>query len=81
MSVCVTQLSQQVDQDKHVGEEASAAPGGLNVLTLLPPLEPHPDPVLQEGADQAEPGHVGQVVLGDPQELQQRRGWLLTFSS
>lgn len=79
--MCVTKLSQEVDQDKHVGEEASAAPGGLNVITLLPPLEPHPASILQEGADQAEPGHVGQVVLGDPQKLQQRRDWLLTLSS
>lgn len=68
----ITQLSQQVEQDEDVGEEVSAAPGGVDVLALLPPLEPHPDPVLQEGADQAETGHVGEVVFGDPQELQQR---------
>lgn len=72
MCVCVTQLSQQVEQDEDVGEEASAAPGGVDVLALLAPLEPHPDAVLQEGADQAEPGHVGEVVFGDPQELKTR---------
>lgn len=77
----ITQLSQQVEQDEDGGEEASTVPGGVDVLVLLPPLKPHPDPVLQEGADQAEPGHVGQVVLGDPQELQgERRSVLLCGS-
>lgn len=71
--MCITQLPQQVQQDEDVGEDASAAPGGLDVLGLLRPLEPHPEPVLQEGADQAEPGHVGEVVLGPPQELQRHQ--------
>lgn len=66
----LTQLAQQVDQDEEVGQEAPAVPGGVDVLALLPPLEPHADPVLQEGADQAEAGHMGEVVLGDSQKLQ-----------
>lgn len=70
-SRCITQLAQQVDQDEEVGQEASAVPGGVDVLALLPPLEPHADAVLQEGADQAESGHVGEVVLGDAQELEE----------
>lgn len=64
--VWVTELPQQVEKDEDVGEEAPAAPGGLDVVTLLHPLEPHADPILQEGADQAEPGHVGEVVFGHP---------------
>lgn len=67
----ITQLAQQVDQDEEVGQEASAVPGGVDVLALLPPLEPHADAVLQEGADQAESGHMGEVVLGDTQELEE----------
>lgn len=70
----VTQLPQQVEQDEEVGEETSTVPGGLDVLALLPPLKPHADPVLQEGADQAEPGHMGEVVLGDPQKLREEEG-------
>lgn len=72
MCVSVTQLSQQVDEDEEVGDEEATAPGGVDVLALLTPLEPHPDAVLEEGADQAEAGHVGEVVFGHPQELKQR---------
>ncbi len=76
MCVCVcacvslTDLSDQVDQHEAAGEEVSAAPGGLDVVSLLAPLEPHADAVLQEGADETQTSEVRQILLRDPQELQ-----------
>lgn len=68
---CSTQLYHQVEQDEQVGEEVTAAPGGGDEVALVAPVEPHADPVLQEAADQAQPGHVGEVVSAEPQELQE----------
>lgn len=65
----LTQLSEQVEEDKGGGQQVAAAPG-VDVVPLLAPLEPHADAVLQERADQAEAGHVLQVLLCDAQELQ-----------
>lgn len=68
--VPLTQLSEQVEEDKGGGQQVAAAPGAVDVVPLLAPLEPHADAVLQERADQAEAGHVRQVLLCDAQELQ-----------
>lgn len=70
--VPLTQLSEQVEEDKGGGQQVAAAPGAVDVVALLTPLEPHADAVLQERADQAEAGHVRQVLLCDAQELQGR---------
>ena len=63
------ELADEVDDDEHGGEEPAAAPGDVHVLPLLAPLDPHPDPVLEECGDEAEPGQVGQDVLGVPGNL------------
>ena len=73
----LTQLSQQVEEHEGGGQQVAAVPGGVDVVALLAPLEPHADAVLQESADQAQASHVRQVLLGDAQELragEQREG-------
>lgn len=69
----LTQLSKQVEEHEGRSQQVATAPGGVNVVTLLTPLEPHADPILQEGADQAEACHMREVLLGDSQELQGHR--------
>ena len=64
------QLAHQVDDDEHGGEEPAAAPGDVHVLPLLAPLDPHPDAVLEKCGDQAEPGKMGQDMLGMSGNLQ-----------
>lgn len=66
----LTQLSEQVEEDEGGGQQVAAVPGGVDVVPLLAPLEPHADAVLQERADEAEACHVRQVLLRDAQELQ-----------
>ena len=68
----LTQLSYEVDQDKASGQEVATAPGGLDVVPLLVPLEPHADAVLQEGADETQAGQVRQVLFGYTQKLEGR---------
>lgn len=61
----LTQLSQQVEEHEGRGQQVAAAPGGVDIVPLLTPLEPHADAILQEGANQAEACHMRQVLLGD----------------
>ena len=64
-----SELAHQVDDDEEGGDEVAAAPRDVHVLALLSPLNPHPDAVLKEGRDEAEPGQVGQDVLRVPNHL------------
>lgn len=73
-SQTLTQLSYEVEQHKRHRQEVPAVPGCLNVVSLLVPLEPHADAILQEGADETQACQVGQVLFCYPQELQQHRG-------
>ena len=57
-------LADQVDDDKEGCEEVTTAPEDHDVLPLLDELRPHPDPVLQEGGHQEDPGQVGQHWFG-----------------
>ena len=41
----------------------------VHVLSLLGPLHPHADAILEEGRDEAEAGEVGQDVLPMPGDL------------
>lgn len=70
----LTYLSTQVEQHKAGGQEVAAAPGGLDVVPLLVPLEPHADPILQEGTDQTQARQVGQILLRHTQELGRGEG-------
>ena len=73
LSPSLTQLPQQVDEDEAGGQQPATAPRGRDVVALLRPLEPHPHPVLQEGADQTQARQVGEILLGETQKLQQKR--------
>lgn len=62
----LTQLSYEVKQHKRHGQEVPAVPGCLNVVSLLVPLEPHANAILQEGADETQACQVGQVLFCYP---------------
>ena len=64
-----TKLSKKIEDDKHGGEEPSAAPRDVHVFTLLSPLDPHPNAVLKEGGDEAEASQVRQDVFCLPGDL------------
>ena len=49
-----TELSQQVEDDEGGGQEPAAAPRDVHVLALLGPLDPHPEPIFEEGGDETE---------------------------
>ena len=49
-----TDLSGSGKLVKSMNSLPSAAPGDVHVLPLLVPLDPHADPILEEGGDQAE---------------------------
>lgn len=68
----LTQLSYEVKQNKTCSQEVATVPGCLDVVSLLVPLEPHPNAVFQEGADEAQTCQVGQVLFSYPQELGDR---------
>merc|ERR1711976_75918 len=59
-----SQLADEVHHDEHGGEEPTAPPGDVHVLPLLAPLDPHPDPVLEEGGHEAEARQMGEDMLG-----------------
>jgi len=63
------ELSAQVDDDEHGGQEPAAAPRDVHVLALLGPLHPHADAVLEEGGDEAEARQVRQDVFRLPSYL------------
>lgn len=65
----LTQLSEEIYEHKDGGQEIATVPRAVNVIPLFAPLEPHADAVLQEGADEAQAGHVREVLLRHPQEL------------
>lgn len=65
-SQTLTQLSYEVEQHKRHCQEVPAVPGGINVVSLLVPLEPHADAILQKGADETQPCQVGQVLFCYP---------------
>lgn len=65
----LTQLSEEIYEHKDGGQEIATVPRSINVIPLFTPLEPHADAILQEGADQAQAGHMGEVLLRHPQEL------------
>lgn len=75
--MCVTDLSDEVEQHKAGGEEISTAPRALDVVSLLTPLEPHAYAVLQKRADETQTRQVRKILFSDPQELQekQERDW------
>lgn len=70
----LTQLSEQVNKNKDRSQEGAAAPGHADVVPLLVPLQPHPQAVLQEGADQTQMRQVRQIALRDAEELQVQDG-------
>ena len=54
----------------------------VHVLSLLGPLHPHADAVLEEGRDEAEAGEVRQDVLPVPRDLhKEKREVSTTFSN
>ena len=53
-----TELSEKVDDDEEGGQVPAAAPGLVHVLALLRPLDPHSNPVLEEGGENAKQGQV-----------------------
>lgn len=55
----LTQLSNKVKQHKACSQEVATAPGSLNVISLLIPLEPHANPIFKEGADETQACQVG----------------------
>ena len=57
------QLKDHVHQYEHMSEKLAAAPRKIDVVLLLAPLEPHSEPVLQEGGDEAETSEVREIVL------------------
>lgn len=54
-----TQLSQEVKQHKARSQKVATAPRSLNVVSLLVPLEPHADSILQKGANETQARQVG----------------------
>ena len=50
-----SELAEKVGDDEEGGQVVTAAPGDVHVLALLCPLDPHSNPVLEEGRDEAEP--------------------------
>lgn len=68
----LTQLSNKVKQHKACSQEVATVPGGFNVVSLLVPLEPHADAIFKESADKTQTRQMGQVLLGDPQELKHK---------
>lgn len=54
-----TQLSYEVKQHKARSQKVAAAPGSLDVIPLLVPLEPHADAIFQKGADETQTCQVG----------------------
>lgn len=71
--ICLpTQLSEEVKQHKACSQKVAAAPGSLDVVSLLVPLEPHADAIFQKGANETQARQVGQVLFSYPQELGKR---------
>lgn len=54
-----TQLSYEVKQHEARSQKVAAAPGNLDVVSLLVPLEPHADAIFQKGANEAQARQVG----------------------
>ena len=50
----------------------AAAPRYVHILALLGPLDPHPDPVLEEGGDETEPRQVRQHMFRTPSHLEMK---------
>ena len=57
------ELPEEIEDHEEGGQEPAASPRDVHVLALFAPLDPHPDAVLEEGGDEAEPGQMGQDVL------------------
>lgn len=64
-----TQLPEEIQEHKDGRQDVATVPGGVDVVPLLAPLKPHADAVFEEGADEAEAGHVRKVLFGHSQEL------------
>jgi len=58
-----SELSNHIDEDEHGRQEPAAPPGDVHVLPLLAPLDPHTNPILEKGGDEAESGQVRQDML------------------
>ena len=52
------ELTEEIDDDEHGGQEPAAAPRDVHVLALLGPLDPHAKAILEEGRDETESGQV-----------------------
>lgn len=72
-------LTDEIHQHEDHREELSTAPGHVHVFTLLVPLEPHPQAVLQERCDETQPGKSWQHMFAMSDHLQNQ--YLLDYLS
>lgn len=66
-----TKLAQQIDDHKQSGNDPATSPGGVDVVPLLVPLEPHANAILQKSGYETETGNVWKDVFAMSQYLQQ----------
>lgn len=65
-------LAEEVEDDKESGQEVSTAPGFLHELTLIIPLTPHSEAVLDKSGNETKAGNMGKVMLGVTDKLKVR---------
>ena len=62
-------LTDEIDEDKDISEKSTAVPRGVDVVSLIGPLEPHANSILQERRYEAQTSQMRQNVLETTQHV------------